>query len=187
VRSWTHFFVAGRGRVLQPAPPSPFGHGSRKVHKNSMPSGFNIRRDLISSAHSLLHITFILFRKPTYQTPSQVDGIHQSLHLLHHKNQPHFKMKVATILLAAAAGVSAVTTTLPKSAGVTSLPTAIPVKANARYDGKMKRFERSPSTCQEQKETGEKDASFILEDGATLSNVIIGASSGEGVHCRGKW
>jgi hypothetical protein len=94
-------------------------------------------------------------------------------------------MKVATILLAAAAGVSAVTTTLPKSAGVTSLPTAIPVKGS--YDGKMKRFERSPSTCQEQKETGEKDASFILEDGATLSNVIIGASSGEGVHCRGKW
>ncbi|KAH7368410.1 family 3 polysaccharide lyase [Plectosphaerella cucumerina] len=93
-------------------------------------------------------------------------------------------MKVATILLAAAAGVSAVTTTLPKSAGVTSLPTAIPVKGS--YDGKMKRFERSPSTCQEQKETGEKDASFILEDGATLSNVIIGASSGEGVHCRGK-
>ena len=26
---------------------------------------------------------------------------------------------------------------------------------------------------------------FILEDGATLSNVIIGASQAEGVHCRG--
>lgn len=26
---------------------------------------------------------------------------------------------------------------------------------------------------------------FILEDGATLSNVIIGASQAEGVHCKG--
>ncbi|KEY67599.1 hypothetical protein S7711_08272 [Stachybotrys chartarum IBT 7711] len=32
----------------------------------------------------------------------------------------------------------------------------------------------------------EKDASFILADGATLSNVIIGKSSGDGVHCKGK-
>lgn len=50
-------------------------------------------------------------------------------------------MKFATLLLAAAAGVSAVTTTLPKSAGATAVPTAIPVKGS--YDGKMKRFERS--------------------------------------------
>lgn len=50
-------------------------------------------------------------------------------------------MKVATLLLAAVAGVSAVTTTLPKSAGASSVPTAIPVKGS--YDGKMKRFERS--------------------------------------------
>jgi hypothetical protein len=28
---------------------------------------------------------------------------------------------------------------------------------------------------------------FILEDGATLSNVIIGATQAEGVHCKGKW
>ncbi|KAH7305878.1 pectate lyase [Stachybotrys elegans] len=92
-------------------------------------------------------------------------------------------MKLSLVLIAAAAGVSAITTTLPKSAGATAVPTAIPVKGS--YDGKMKRFERSPSTCQGQSETGEKDASFILEDGAVLSNVIIGASSGEGVHCKG--
>lgn len=28
---------------------------------------------------------------------------------------------------------------------------------------------------------------FILEDGATLSNVIIGAGQAEGVHCKGTW
>lgn len=43
------------------------------------------------------------------------------------------------------------------------------------------------SVCQGQTETGEKDAMFILENGATLSNVIIGASQAEGVHCKGTW
>ncbi|CAI6100509.1 hypothetical protein V2G26_008116 [Clonostachys chloroleuca] len=81
------------------------------------------------------------------------------------------------------AGASAVTTTLPKSSGTASYPTAIPVSGS--YDGGMKRFERSPSVCQGQTETGEKDAMFILESGATLSNVIIGASQAEGVHCKG--
>ncbi|EJT75031.1 pectate lyase [Gaeumannomyces tritici R3-111a-1] len=94
-------------------------------------------------------------------------------------------MQIVSLLSLAAlgAGVSAVTTTLPKSAGVASYPTAIPVKGS--YDGGMKRFERNPTVCQGQKETGEKDAMFILENGATLSNVIIGASQAEGVHCKG--
>lgn len=43
------------------------------------------------------------------------------------------------------------------------------------------------NVCQGQTETGEKDAMFILEAGATLSNVIIGASQAEGVHCKGTW
>jgi len=34
-------------------------------------------------------------------------------------------------------------------------------------------------------ETGEADAMFILEDGATLRNVIIGPGQAEGVHCKG--
>lgn len=41
--------------------------------------------------------------------------------------------------------------------------------------------------CQGQTETEEPDAMFVLEPGATLSNVIIGASQAEGVHCRGPW
>ncbi|KPM41124.1 hypothetical protein AK830_g5430 [Neonectria ditissima] len=98
-------------------------------------------------------------------------------------------MKATVAVLALVAGASAAaTTTLPKSATVTNLPTAIPVAKGQSYNGGMKRFERIRmvlSSCQNQKETGEKAASFILEDGATLSNVIIGASSGEGVHCKG--
>lgn len=39
--------------------------------------------------------------------------------------------------------------------------------------------------CQEQEETGEDDTIFILEDGASISNVIIGPNQAEGIHCRG--
>jgi hypothetical protein len=49
----------------------------------------------------------------------------------------------------------------------------------------MKLYDRSTKVCQDQSETGEKDAMFILEDGASLSNVIIGGNQAEGVHCRG--
>jgi hypothetical protein len=43
------------------------------------------------------------------------------------------------------------------------------------------------SVCQGQSETGESDAMFILEDGATISNVLIGPGQAEGIHCRGTW
>ncbi|KAJ9138081.1 Polysaccharide lyase family 3 [Pleurostoma richardsiae] len=95
-------------------------------------------------------------------------------------------MKCANLFFIAAFGTTtfaAVTKTLPASAGVSLAATAIPVSKS--FDGGMKRFERSPSVCKGQTETGEKDAMFILESGATLSNVIIGASQAEGVHCKG--
>ena len=39
--------------------------------------------------------------------------------------------------------------------------------------------------CGGQGEGGEADTVFVLEDGATLKNVIIGADQGEGVYCLG--
>lgn len=42
-------------------------------------------------------------------------------------------------------------------------------------------------TCQEGKETGEKDAMFILENGAKIKNVILGPGQAEGIHCKGTW
>lgn len=41
------------------------------------------------------------------------------------------------------------------------------------------------STCHDQAEGGDADAVFLLQDGATLSNVIIGPNNGEGIHCLG--
>ncbi|CAG9988919.1 unnamed protein product [Clonostachys byssicola] len=78
-----------------------------------------------------------------------------------------------------------VTTTLPASAGATSTSKAITVSGS--FDGGMKKYDRSPRVCAEQDETGEADAMFVLEDGATLSNVIIGPDQAEGVHCKGTW
>ncbi|KAI9167251.1 putative pectate lyase F [Paramyrothecium foliicola] len=76
-----------------------------------------------------------------------------------------------------------ITTTLPRSSGAVASPTPITVTGN--FDGGMKLYDRSSRVCQGQSETGEKDAIFILENGAVLSNVIIGPNQAEGVHCRG--
>ncbi|KAL2192849.1 polysaccharide lyase family 3 protein [Corynascus similis CBS 632.67] len=78
-----------------------------------------------------------------------------------------------------------VTTTLPQSSGATATSAPITVGAGQSYDGQMKNFDRSPRVCADQDETGEDDAMFVLEDGATLSNVIIGPNQAEGVHCKG--
>ncbi|KAG9256927.1 pectate lyase-domain-containing protein [Emericellopsis atlantica] len=77
-----------------------------------------------------------------------------------------------------------VTTTLPQSSGAVATNAAIVVSGS--LDGGMKLYDRSPRVCAEQDETGENDAMFILEDGATLSNVIIGPNQAEGVHCKGQ-
>ncbi|KFA65827.1 hypothetical protein S40285_05371 [Stachybotrys chlorohalonatus IBT 40285] len=76
-----------------------------------------------------------------------------------------------------------VTTTLPASSGAVSSPTAIVVSGT--FDGGMRKYDRSTKVCADQDETGEADAIFILEPGATLQNVIIGPNQAEGVHCRG--
>ncbi|KAG8828921.1 hypothetical protein FRC17_007329 [Serendipita sp. 399] len=78
-----------------------------------------------------------------------------------------------------------ITTTLPASAGYVALPTASVISGS--FDGGMKRFDRAGSSgkCQGQTETGESEAVFILESGATISNVIIGKDQAEGIHCRG--
>lgn len=93
--------------------------------------------------------------------------------------------------LAAAALASAATTntnlqtSFPKSSGTTALAAVKTIAAGATFDGSMYQWDRSPSTCNGQSEGGDADAVFILESGATLSNVIIGPNNGEGVHCKG--
>lgn len=52
------------------------------------------------------------------------------------------------------------------------------------FDGGMKTYGRGVK-CTGQVEGGDSDAVFILKNGATLKNAIIGADQIEGVHCEG--
>ena len=95
---------------------------------------------------------------------------------------------------------TAATTTFPKSTGTVTYSKARVLTGNEVFDGALKRFDRGSKflrhlysssmtayilfctggSCQNQKEGGEADAVFILESGATLKNVIIGANQAEG-------
>ncbi|KAK4457551.1 pectate lyase [Cladorrhinum samala] len=93
-------------------------------------------------------------------------------------------------LIASAALVAGQNTNLqtvfPTASATTNLAAARTLAAGEYLDGGMKQWDRYPSTCNDQSEGGDKDAVFILQDGATLSNVIIGPNNGEGIHCKGK-
>ncbi|RPA72330.1 hypothetical protein BJ508DRAFT_319836 [Ascobolus immersus RN42] len=83
------------------------------------------------------------------------------------------------------AGSTNLSTVFPAAAGTTLAASAITIKSGQSLDGKMMRYDRNSKVCADQTETGEKDAMFILEDGATISNVIIGPNQAEGIHCKG--
>ncbi|KAH7335938.1 pectate lyase [Rhizoctonia solani] len=72
----------------------------------------------------------------------------------------------------------------PSSSSDVVFSSARAVKASEPFDGKNLRYSRGVK-CGGQKEGGTKDAVFILESGATISNVVIGANQNEGIHCQG--
>lgn len=75
------------------------------------------------------------------------------------------------------------TNKLPASSGYSALSAAKTIAAGASFDGGMYRYDRGVS-CSDG-EGGQADAVFVLNSGATLKNVIIGANQKEGVHCLG--
>lgn len=76
----------------------------------------------------------------------------------------------------------AATTTFPSAASTTTY--SEPKRISGTFDGKMARFGRGLTPCSEA-DGGEEGAVFILANGATLKNAIIGADQYEGVHCDG--
>ncbi|GLB41543.1 putative pectate lyase [Lyophyllum shimeji] len=70
------------------------------------------------------------------------------------------------------------TSSLSKPITIAAGQTFTPPQAYTRYD-------RGSGACQGQTEGGDSDAVFLLEEGATLSRVVIGANQAEGVHCLG--
>ncbi|KAF1951284.1 hypothetical protein CC80DRAFT_481183 [Byssothecium circinans] len=78
-------------------------------------------------------------------------------------------------------GGSKASSTFPKPAGESTL--SEPMQVTGSFDGKNFRFGRGVACGGG--EGGAADAVFNLAEGATLSNVIIGADQTEGVHCQG--
>ena len=93
------------------------------------------------------------------------------------------KFLAALVLPALVSAASLPTGAWPSSQGTVQYSAAYVVKAGKVFDGGMKTYERSDIKCNGQAESGSKNAVFLLEPGATLKNVIIGANQMEGVHC----
>ncbi|KAJ8118544.1 hypothetical protein OPT61_g494 [Boeremia exigua] len=94
-------------------------------------------------------------------------------------------MKFTQVQLAAlvASMAAAQTLNIPTRVGeITSLPE--PSIITGSEDFGNKEFDRG-QPCDSDEDTGSDNAVFILQDGASLSNVIIGADALEGVHCLG--
>lgn len=73
---------------------------------------------------------------------------------------------------------------LPASSGSSALSAVQTIAAGESFDGGMVMYDRGVS-CTGQDEGGDSDAVFQIEDGGSLSNVIIGPNQIEGVHCQG--
>ncbi|KAF2120437.1 pectate lyase E [Lophiotrema nucula] len=71
---------------------------------------------------------------------------------------------------------------VPASKGTVKYSSAKTISGT--FDGGMKTYGRGV-TCTGQDEGDDSDAVFILENGATLQNAIIGKDQIEGVHCKG--
>lgn len=92
---------------------------------------------------------------------------------------PPFPTTTAKPKLAARANSS-----LPASSGTSALSAVQTIAAGDSFDGGMVMYDRGVS-CTGQEEGGDSDAVFQIEEGGSLSNVIIGPNQIDGVHCQG--
>jgi len=93
-------------------------------------------------------------------------------------------MLYTTALLASVAALSAAQTlNIPtRSGSIISLSAPSTISGSLDYGNKE--FDRGRD-CNTDEDTGDANAVFILNDGASISNVIIGARQLEGIHCKG--
>ena len=84
------------------------------------------------------------------------------------------------------AGFSSLTkrASIPIPASKGSVTYKSPMVVKGTFDGGLKTYGRGVS-CTGQAEGGDSDAVFLIENGGTLKNAIIGKDQIEGVHCKG--
>ncbi|KAM0334293.1 hypothetical protein ACHAQA_001315 [Verticillium albo-atrum] len=93
------------------------------------------------------------------------------------------KFSVAIAAGALSGLATAQTLTIPtRSGNIISLPQ--PSVITGSRDFKNQEFDRGQS-CEGGPDVGVPGSVFVLENGASISNVIIGARQVEGIHCRG--
>ena len=73
----------------------------------------------------------------------------------------------------------------PNVGSSTTLNSSIVVGSGETYDGECRRFVANPETLGDGSQIEGQDPMFILEDGATLINVVLGFPAADGVHCEG--
>ncbi|EXJ80119.1 pectate lyase [Capronia coronata CBS 617.96] len=71
---------------------------------------------------------------------------------------------------------------IPAAKGTKSLSS--PMTVSGTFDGGLVRYDRGKA-CTGQAEGGDAEAVFLVKDGGTIKNVIIGANQAEGIHCLG--
>lgn len=72
--------------------------------------------------------------------------------------------------------------TWPKATG--DEPVVASIRVSGSYDGKLKRYAGAGALGAGGQEEGQ-DPLFLLSNGATLKNVILGAPGADGIHCEG--
>jgi hypothetical protein len=93
------------------------------------------------------------------------------------------QLRAAFLTAIMASLAAAQTLNIPARSGkIVSL--SAPMKISGTKDMGNMEYDRG-RPCNSDDDTGSASAVFILENGATLSNVIIGANQLEGVHCKG--
>ena len=90
--------------------------------------------------------------------------------------------KVALLSLVASMAAAQTLNIPTRSGSKIALPS--PSVITGSVDFGNKEFDRG-HPCDSDEDTGSDNAVFILNNGASISNVIIGADSLEGVHCLG--
>jgi hypothetical protein len=101
----------------------------------------------------------------------------------HIKDSQIAMLYTTTILASLAAFSTAQTLNIPtRSGSIISL--AQPSTISGSVDYGNKEFDRGRD-CDTDADTGSDSAVFILSEGATISNVIIGTRQLEGIHCKG--
>ncbi|KAL1634147.1 hypothetical protein SLS56_002450 [Neofusicoccum ribis] len=93
------------------------------------------------------------------------------------------QFKYAALAAAMASMVSGQALAIPKSNGKEIIKGA-PRPLSGFNDMNFKEFDRG-QPCNSDKDQGSNTAVFVLANGATLQNVIIGADAFEGIHCEG--